>query len=538
MADPTPSVGLPEFEYIEIYNRSGHILNLSGWTLFIGTSNKTFENCYLLPYHYKLLCHDNALEVLSEYGDCYGFSSFSLLNNGFNVVIKNPQGKYICGFYFDPLLHEMNCRDGGYSLETNDTIHPAVWEKAWYSSHASVGGTPGTSNSIGQRDAPLPSPPVLGVEDNENLHLRFSYVPDTIELFFKGNYGINHNKPVEEIMSTGHLHYMEIRIATGFAIEENLLYTLDLSSIHPLGSPHMASMSSSMPFALPLPAMAGDVVINEIMANPPEGCPEYLELFNASSKVIDLSKLTLGLYPLPTLGLTDTSFVVCSPESQLFMPGDFLVLSDDPTKLCLYYPCPYITPTNRQCQVNLPALNNAGFGGLLWGEENLIDSILYSESFHYPLLPTFKGVSLERIDPSFSGILGNSWASASTYSGSATPGYSNSQYITPIEKRSDLLRVEPGYFIPGKGGYEGLVNIYFHFPGPGFSVCLEVFNQEGDKVCDLLNNQILPTEGFLAWDGVDYRGAVIESGIYIVLLRAFNMEGAIIKVKKAFVCIR
>jgi hypothetical protein len=34
LADPSPQLGLPPVEYVEIYNRSSQPVNLDGWTFF------------------------------------------------------------------------------------------------------------------------------------------------------------------------------------------------------------------------------------------------------------------------------------------------------------------------------------------------------------------------------------------------------------------------------------------------------------------------------------------------------------------------
>ena len=56
MADPTPSVGLPPYEYVELWNAAGTPVDLSGWTLRCGRSEFTFGPCTMGPRAYLTLC--------------------------------------------------------------------------------------------------------------------------------------------------------------------------------------------------------------------------------------------------------------------------------------------------------------------------------------------------------------------------------------------------------------------------------------------------------------------------------------------------
>jgi hypothetical protein len=47
MADPTPTKGLPEKEYIELYNRSDKVIDLNRFKLFYNTNNVTFPSFLL-----------------------------------------------------------------------------------------------------------------------------------------------------------------------------------------------------------------------------------------------------------------------------------------------------------------------------------------------------------------------------------------------------------------------------------------------------------------------------------------------------------
>jgi len=122
----------------------------------------------------------------------------------------------------------------------------------------------------------------------------------------------------------------------------------------------------------------GDLVINEIMYDPPETDQEYVELLNLSDKTFDLSQLQLSdnrLQPVPI------------PASVL-QPGEHTVLVRDATAFRAAFPAvPFLEVGSW------PALNNGGDTAVLFFGESAIDSVAF--------LPAWGGedVSLERIDP-------------------------------------------------------------------------------------------------------------------------------------------
>ena len=158
-----------------------------------------------------------------------------------------------------------------------------------------------------------------------------------------------------------------------------------------------------------------DIVINEIMYAPSSGEPEWIELFNKTSNVINLKNWKLS----------DASTTVTITTQDRFVDANsFLVISRDSSILNFYnVPSQIIT-------ANIPALNNTGDAVVIKDALGIkIDSVSY--------LPTWggniSGKSLERIS---SDALSNdpvNWGSSTSIK-KATPGIVNS--ITP--KENDL----------------------------------------------------------------------------------------------------
>ena len=151
----------------------------------------------------------------------------------------------------------------------------------------------------------------------------------------------------------------------------------------------------------------GDLVINEIMYDPPTGGSgnEWIELFNRSDTAVDLQ------------GLTVTDSRSSSPELEAALtiaPGGFVVLAGDADAFAAAYPGVAFTA------LNLPALNNTGdrVAIVLGGQE--IDVVPYEASWGGT------DAALERKDPAGPSTAAVNWATAATPAG--TPGAQNSRF--------------------------------------------------------------------------------------------------------------
>ncbi len=74
--DPSPTIGLPESEFVELYNRSSAPYDLAGWKITDGVSVATLGSFLLLPGNYVTVTSNAALNSFSPSGNLVGVAVF------------------------------------------------------------------------------------------------------------------------------------------------------------------------------------------------------------------------------------------------------------------------------------------------------------------------------------------------------------------------------------------------------------------------------------------------------------------------------
>ena len=151
-----------------------------------------------------------------------------------------------------------------------------------------------------------------------------------------------------------------------------------------------------------------------------------MELYNKSSKTIDLKQLRIGSMDTITGTLINTERI--TDDGFLVFPETYMVISENGTIIKQQYQ----TPNARGFLdvTNLPTMSSdAGVVTLTDTNALVIDNFKYTSKMHFPLLVSTKGVSLERIDFNRATNDKTNWNSASENVGFATPAYRNSQYM-------------------------------------------------------------------------------------------------------------
>ncbi|NNC83922.1 MAG: hypothetical protein HKN79_10120, partial [Flavobacteriales bacterium] len=410
MADPNPSLGLPEAEYIELYNPSDSAYDLSDWNLQNSADDEFLENYILLPGEYVIICDDGFQSAFEGYGATLAVSTLTALSNtGDDLRLYNANGMLIDSVNYDISWYGGEpFDDGGYSLERVNPTLPCDNPTNWIPSQAVPGGTPGTENSL-FIPADTESPQLIHIEViGENLIiLQFNEGMDELSLI-TGSYsipGINSlvPQPITDITQVALL------AEPGFVGGES--YALTVDDVQDCSGNTIET--EIIEFFISPQAAEGDLIINEIMADPTPaiGLPEaeYLELYNRSGFTFDLENWVLRN---TTTDMILGEFVIA--------PGEYVILCDEDESDA------FTTSGSVLAIPSFSSLNNGGDDLYLIDPEGVtIDEVAYSSAWYNDPLRDDGGYSLERINPDRPCSDGNNWRASTAVQG-GTPGSANS----------------------------------------------------------------------------------------------------------------
>jgi len=531
MADPSPTVGLPNFEFIELFNQTDVIISLDEWILTIGTSDKVFENVSIEPKGYLIVAKDDAESELAAYGSFHGFSSFSLTNSGQMLELKSKNSIIVSSVsYTDNWYKDPDKEDGGWSLEQINPSNVCSGGDNWLASSDPRGGTPGAENSVYDDIILLPGIERFEVFANNILHLYFNQEMDLQSLEDPANYIVDKEIGNPSIVFTNNdeTNFAELYFSEAFAEGEIYNLTINSSVTNCLGLEMLRDTTIS--FGLAQPADSLDIVINEVLFNPWTNGVDYVEIYNRSPKIIDLNSLQLGTIKYSPPNPPDTSFYTITYQQTIIIPGAFMLLTSSPETVKKQY---YTSNPEAFLKMDpFPAYNNdEGTVILSTFTGQMLDLFNYSEDMQYPLLNYVDGVSLERTNYNTATADINNWHSAAESVGFGTPAYRNSQYVSS-EMINEPVVVEPEIFSPDNDGYNDLISIKYTFDQPGYNMTTQIFNAKGQLIKKLVNNEYLGTTGSINWDGIQDDNTKAPIGIYIFYIQIFDLEGNVKHYKK------
>ncbi len=537
MADPTPQVSLPNNEWIELRNTSTSAINLSGWRIGDATGQSGPMPSFILrPDSFVIICTGSAVAGMSAFGNTITVSSFpSLDNTAEQLFLRSPQGKVIHSVsYRDGWYQNQLKKDGGWTLEMIDTKNPCTGINNWKASTDTRGGSPGKKNSVDAVNADIGAPKLLRAYaiDSKNITLVFDEPLDSGKAATAASYTVSDGIGVP---------FSAVAIAPGFDRVNLLLnsplaagkvYTITATAIsdcvgNAIGGKNTARVGLSEV------ADSLDIVINEILFNPPASGTDYVEIYNRSNKIIDLKQTYIA--NRNSAGVI-SSITQLSVENYLLFPQDFIVITESAALVKAAYiaqnPDAFIEITS------MPSFNDDESTVIILNAQgNITDQVTYSDKWHFKLIDNKEGVSLERIDYNAASQSADNWHSAATSVRYGTPTYKNSQYRINDGVQGEV-KITPEIVSPDNDGQDDFATIDYNFPEPGYVANITIFDASGRPVRYLQRNSLCGTKGSFRWDGLGEKSQHLAIGVYIVFTEVFNLKGNKKQFKSAIVLAR
>lgn len=513
MCDPSPVVGLPDVEYVEIYNRSSKVFDLTGWKLGDASSSGTVQAGFLMPGEYAIL---TATSSVDSFAVAFAVTSFPSLNNsGDNIVLKSDLSVELDSItYTDEWYKDDLKTDGGYSIERINPNDPCTDIDDWAASNDNLGGTPGEVNSNYDVTPDSGLPGILQL---------VALAPNYLEVYYSE--GMDSTSVADAVILTNPSltvleHYIfgsganVSTIIFNESLTPSSVYTLSLSGI---ADCWMNNANFQGEFALPDQPVVGDIVLNELLFDPVTGGSDYIELYNNSNKLIDLNGLGIANYE------DSINNIVLIDQHVLLKPQEYAVFTEDSVQLQQYFSS-YVPGT--AVEMDLPTYNNDTGTVYLLQANVILDVVSYSDDWHFKLLDDKEGKSLERLDPDYESNNVNNWHTAAESIGFGTPGGTNSQYYPAIYNGTFSYTSQT--VSPDSDGFEDVLQVSYQFVQPGFVGTFKIYDDRGRLVASVMNSELLATEGNFIWDGVSDEGLKASIGIYIGVFEAFSVDGGVV----------
>ena len=533
MADPIPSVNLPEAEYLELHNHCKYPVNLFGWKICVGNRCATFGKDTILPDEYMILIDTQSLNLFGGIPGTAAMNDFPrITNDGQIIVLKDNHNKIIFTTEYHNSWYQDNYKsNGGWSLEMIDPGNPCGGKSNWKASFDLNGGTPGLINSVAGNNPDNVDPELLiGVVINDSvLYLQFSETVTGKYLYTNATYVINNDivspymiMPASDLLNSIILYFDK-------QFKNNVYYSLQIKNDLNDCAGNMLDKHMKLTFRKPLNCDSMDLIINEILFDPHLTGGEFIEIYNKSMKTIDLKDFYIVLKdPFseeqgPSFVLSKTPFTI-DPGNYLALTGNIDLVTDNYR---------FQSRNDFLEMEDMPNLPNTGTViSLVNSKDRIIDEVTYTSDMHVGIMFNTKGISLERIDPyGMSNNPGN-WYSASGDFGYATPGYENSQYQRD-HLSSVVVIAEPEIITPDGDGMDDVTVIKYVVAGTGFFANMIIFDHTGRPVRILARNMLLGSSGEFIWDGKTTEGRIAPVGPYLIYSEIFNLKGNIKKFKNS-----
>ena len=264
--------------------------------------------------------------------------------------------------------------------------------------------------------------------------------------------------------------------------------------------------------------VAKKIVINEINYNASDlfETGDWIELYNRSDQDIDISNWVFSD--------NEEEHEYTFPLGTLLEADHYLVLVENEDAFTSLFP----QVTNYIGEMGFGLDGTGEFIKLVDEEGCLIDSLTYDDEAPWPTESDGFGPTLELSDPASDNSKAQNWQASS---GHGSPGKINTM-LASLEETDNTTAPEKFQLLQNyPNPFNAETRIEYHLPQPSY-VKLVLYDIRGQIVRELIK-EIKPV-GYhhLVWDGRDYSGQKVATGIYIYRIEIKSEEKQFVDLKK------
>lgn len=509
MADPTPSLGCPEIEYIELYNASSDTVLLNNWKWVNTTSIQTFQNWTLLPFSFLVICDQQ--DVLQWNFPVMGLEGFlSLTNSGDSLTLLDATDQVVDFVHYNANYYHSIETEGGIALELIDPVTLCSGASNWRPSLSENGGTPGLSNSV--LDMQHGEEPVKildwGIDLEGNIHLwpSLPITEDSIALHFNNT-----------------LQYFPIQCGLDSCIitPNTSLY----NGVITIDSLQVCHQTQRLDFSIDYRIPKDTAVacwVQEILFNPEDPCPSFVELYNPNNFALSLNNWKIS---------NEKDEPMDIQRHHHFIPAKgVMAITEEPNQLRACFPQHDNPHQQLHGCAQLPYFTQSEGQIALYYNNQRRDHVFYNEEMHATGIESYSGKSLEKLIPYQENA---QWLTASESAGYATPGQINSQRFVPQDTHQNWT-LSPICFSPNGDGQDDFVQIQWNNAPPNEWVQWYIVNEAGLPIYEQQAEWAGNTRQW-TWDGRDMNGILCPIGLYGWVVYSSSTQYQILPALKTFV---
>ena len=533
MADPSPPVQLPDEEFLEFTNLTSDSLSLKDWILIGDDDTSRFPEVWIKGGEQVILCSPSEAPGFSVYGRAIGLAGFPLLNDGGETLaLRDSRGRLIHTATYSKLFYKDEWRTGGgWSMEMTDPENPFNAPDIWRASGDPSGGTPGRPNSAIITAPDSRCPEVIAVYPVGSMKARIVFDETIMGVTNPEEWTLDGVGAVSAVSDDIADRAFVITGPELFA--PGRIYTLQI----PSSAADYSGMSACQPavrFGVPELPFPGDLLFNELLFDPPPACSDYIELYNNSDRIIDLSQLFLtGSAPEENSsmrkgpgifsGYSNSPVTSVSQVPRQLLPREYVAVTTGRNEVTASYSCSEKKSVHEV--VSLPSMpDDQGTLILLDRSLNILDRVDYSGSMHMAFLGNTEGIALEKAGPELPSGSSDNWHSATEACGWGTPGAINS-VLAVHSGQAPGLSLSSERISPDGDGFEDVITARVLPGGSDNVITVTVFNARGYAVRRLAQRYFAGEEALIIWDGTGDEGNRLNSGLYMIMAESYNSRG-------------